>query len=136
MADLKLYFLKLSLNSELFESVSGAAISLPLVNLCMNFDPQMYYTMIKGFSIQVHVVIGHHQGYIFFRKRLFLPYLLYHIVRFLPDFVHTFLLFPPKFLPQFQFWLNCFPTQNAGNLQEYIPLDIIPRKFDLWLTHI
>ena len=38
--------------------------------------------------------------------------------------MHIFLLFPPEFIPQLQFWLNCFPTQKIGNLQEYIPMAI------------
>ena len=39
------------------------------------------------------------QGYISFRKCEFLPYLFYHIIKFLLHFMHKFLLFPPQFLP-------------------------------------
>ena len=49
-------------------------------------------------------------------------FFFYHTIKLLPHFIHTSLLFPPEFLPQFQCWLNCFPAQKVGNLQEYIPV--------------
>ena len=61
--------------------------------------------------------------YIFFQKVLIssLPITAFKL---LPHFVYTILIFHFEFLPQFQFWLNCFPTQEVGNLQEYTPLGL------------
>ena len=58
------------------------------------------------------------QEYIFFRKCYFLPYLFHHIVQFLPYFMHISIV-PSLISSQFQLWLNFFPTQKVGNMQEY-----------------
>ena len=64
-----------------------------------------------------------HRGTYFLESVNFFPLCFTpNVVKLLPHLTHTLLLVPPEFLPQFQIWLNCFPTQKVGNLQEFIPL--------------
>ena len=58
--------------------------------------------------------------YVFQKVSISSLHILPQHYKLLPHFMHTLLLFTPEFLPQFHFWLHCFPTQKVGNLQ-YTP---------------